>query len=113
MISLPPAVCRGEDRWPASAGGGKSDRSGRAAQPVVGQGLPGVDTGAVSAVKVGLQAFATLQFDIRDDKIQLKPSLVAMLYPQTGVLVTIEAGQQRVLHSSIRRDFSASAMSGS
>ena len=66
-------------------------------QPVVGQGLPGVDAGAVSAVKVGLQAFAALQFDVRDDKIQLKPSLVAMLYPQTGVLVVVEAGQQRVL----------------
>ncbi|MGH4955334.1 hypothetical protein ACRFFB_26300, partial [Klebsiella pneumoniae] len=51
-------------------------------QPVVGQGLPGVDAGTVGAVKVGLQAFSTLQFDVRDDKIQLKPSLVAMLDPQ-------------------------------
>ncbi len=42
-------------------------------QAVIGQGLPGVDAGTVSAVKVGLQAFPALQFDVRDDKIQLKP----------------------------------------
>ncbi|CAM7221035.1 hypothetical protein ENINMA194M_22410 [Enterobacter intestinihominis] len=66
-------------------------------QPVIGQGLPGVDAGTVGAVKVGLQAFAALQFDVRDDKIQLKPSLVAVLYPQAGVLVAVEASQQRVL----------------
>ncbi|WP_439041239.1 hypothetical protein, partial [Salmonella sp. NW433] len=60
-------------------------------QPVISQGLPGVDAGAVGAVKVGLKAFAALQFDVRDDKIQLKPSLVAVLHPQTGVLVTVEA----------------------
>ncbi|WCM48474.1 hypothetical protein NX000_26195 (plasmid) [Escherichia coli] len=66
-------------------------------QPVVGQGLPGVDAGAVGAVKVGLQAFSALQFDVRDDKIQLKPSFVAVLHPQAGVLVAVKASQQRVL----------------
>ncbi|MBR7487224.1 hypothetical protein G3W48_28780, partial [Klebsiella pneumoniae] len=43
-------------------------------QPVVGQGLPRVDAGTVGAVKVALQSFATLQFEVQDDKIKLKPS---------------------------------------
>ena len=66
-------------------------------QAVIGQSLPSVDPGTVSPVIVGLQAFPALQFDVRDHKIQLQPVLVPVLHPQTGILVTVQTGQQCLL----------------
>ena len=66
-------------------------------QAVIGQSLPGVNSGTVSPVIVGLQAFSALQFDVREHKIQLQPVLVPVLHPQTGVLVAVQTGQQCLL----------------
>lgn len=63
-------------------------------KPVIGQRLPGVYPGTVGAVKVGLQPFPALQFDVRDHEVQLEAAFILMLNPQTGVLVFVETGHQ-------------------
>ena len=59
-------------------------------------GSPRIEARIVRFVVVGLQPFTALQFDVRDYKIQLQPPLVPVLYPQSGVLVPLQSGQERL-----------------
>lgn len=66
-------------------------------ESVIGQRLPGIDARPVGTVKIGLQTFTALQFDVREDEIQLEAALVLMLDPQAVVLVFVETGHQCLL----------------
>ncbi|HIF7765747.1 TPA: hypothetical protein ACX4IW_005066, partial [Escherichia coli] len=64
---------------------------------VIHQRLPGINSRPVCPVVVRLEAFSGLQLHVRNDKIQLKPSLVLVLYPQDAVLILFETGHQYTL----------------
>lgn len=63
----------------------------------VGHGLPCVNPVFINAVVIGLEPLAGRQLHIRDQEIQLKPSLVPMFNPQGRVLVSLKAREQGFL----------------
>jgi len=51
--------------------------------------LPGIDPGPVGLVVVGLETLAGGQLHVRHHEVQLKPTLVAVLHPETLILVGV------------------------
>ena len=60
-------------------------------------GFPGIDTGPVGAVIIGLEPLAGGQLDVGHDEVQFKAVLVPVLDPGNAVLVLVKARQQRPL----------------
>jgi hypothetical protein len=63
-------------------------------KPAVHYGLPGVNTGPVGPVVIGLQTLSRQQLRVRDQEVELQPALILMLNPQHAVLVFIKSGHQ-------------------
>ncbi len=58
----------------------------------VGHDLPGVNPGTICGIVIGLQPVPGGQFDVGHHEIEFQTPLVAVLDPQTVVLVAVEAG---------------------